>query len=190
MESSLIGIGRKLREIRKQKGLLLNQVASRANVSTGLISKIENGRTVPSLPVFIGIIDALEEDLSNFFRGLYIGDEQKFIVIRANEGTILEKEEEVEGFKYELILNKNLMSIGFEIVVLTLQPNANRDKTMTDAYEFKYVLDGEVTYIIDDEQIDLKKGDSLFFDARIPHLPKNTSSKPVSMLVFYFYLDR
>ncbi len=190
MESSLIGIGRKLREIRKQKGLLLNQVASRANVSTGLISKIENGRTIPSLPVFIGIIDALEEDLSNFFRGLYIADEQKYLIIRADEVSTLEKEEEVEGFKYELIFNKNLTSIGFEIVILTLQPNANREKTITDAYEFKYVLDGEVCYIIDDEQVYLKKGDSLFFDARIPHLPKNTSSKPVRMLVFYFYLDR
>jgi len=190
MESFLIGIGRKLRAIRKKKGLLLNDVAERANVTAGLISKIENGRTIPSLPVFLGLIEALEEDLSDFFRGLSNGSNQKYLVVRSDELSLLEKEEQVEGFSYELIFDKSLLSIGFEVVVLTLQPGAKREKTTTDAYEFKYVLEGEVVYYIGDDRVTLQKGDSLFFDARIPHLPANQAEQLAKMLVFYFYVDK
>ncbi len=188
MEDILLSVGRKLKEIRKSKKLVLSEVAQKANVSTALVSKIENGRTVPSLPVLLTLIQALDEDLSNFFRGVVLKSDKSYFVIRQAENTRLEKEF-AEGFQYDLIFNKQLLSIGFEVVLLTLQPNANRKSTVTDAFEFKYILDGEARYIIGDDIVDLNRGDAIYFDGRIPHNPQNISDASTTMLVIYFYLD-
>ena len=51
MESYIIGIGQKIRSIRKEKEMYASELAKKANVSNGLISRIENGRTIPSVPV-------------------------------------------------------------------------------------------------------------------------------------------
>ncbi len=189
MEDILLSVGRKLKEIRKSKKLILHEVAQRANVSLALISKIENGRTVPSLPVLLALIQALDEDLSNFFRGVVLNSDKSYFVIRHAENTRLEKED-AKGFEYDLIFNKQLLSIGFEVVLLTLQPNSDREPTVTDAFEFKYMLDGKAEYIIGEDSVELYPGDAIYFDGRIPHNPRNHNAKPVKMLVIYFYLDK
>lgn len=187
-EDILLSIGRKIKEIRKSKKMILSEVAQKANVSTALVSKVENGRTVPSLSVLLTLVEALDEDLSNFFRGVVLKSDKSYVVIRQSDNTQLEKEM-AEGFQYNLIFSKQLLSIGFEVVLLTLQPNASRKPTTTDAFEFKYLLDGEVKYIIGEDSVDLKKGDAICFDGRIPHNPQNMNDKPTTMLVVYFYLD-
>jgi len=186
MDDILLGIGRKLKEIRKNKGLVLTTVAERANVSAALVSKIENGRTLPSLPVLITLIQALEEDLSNFFRDVTMEAPKPYFVVRKKEYVSLEREES-EGFDYQLIFNKRLLSVGFELVLLTVQPGAKREKTITDAFEFKYILEGKATYVIGDDCIDLEKGDAIYFDGRTPHNPQNLYDKPATMLVVYFF---
>jgi transcriptional regulator with XRE-family HTH domain len=50
MNDFLIGIGKRLKDIRKKNNLTINELAFKANVSNGLVSRIENGRTIPSLP--------------------------------------------------------------------------------------------------------------------------------------------
>lgn len=184
-----MGVGRKLKEIRKSKKLVLSEVAEKAGVSTALVSKVENGRTIPSLPVLITLVFALEEDLSNFFRDVVLKSDKGYFVIRKEDNPPLEKEA-AAGFEYALIFNKHLFSIGFEIVLLTLAPNSSREKTVTDAFEFKYMLEGETRYVIGEENVDLKAGDALYFDGRIPHNPQNISSSPAKMLVIYFYSDK
>ena len=51
MDNFLIGIGKRIKEIRKKQHITINTLATNAQVSNGLISRIENGRTIPSLPV-------------------------------------------------------------------------------------------------------------------------------------------
>ncbi|MFT5252321.1 MAG: transcriptional regulator with XRE-family HTH domain, partial [Flavobacteriales bacterium] len=70
MNDYLIGIGKRIKEIRKASKKTISSVASHAEVSNGLISRIENGRTIPSLPVLLNIINALEVDVSDFFEGM------------------------------------------------------------------------------------------------------------------------
>jgi mannose-6-phosphate isomerase-like protein (cupin superfamily) len=59
---------------------------------------------------------------------------------------------------------------------------------VTDGYEFKYVLKGEVAYHLGEEIVHMQQGDSIFFNGKIPHVPVNTSQEPVSMLVVYLLL--
>lgn len=187
MENYLLDIGKRIKKIRKEKQLIISQVADGAGVSNGLISRIENGRTIPSLPVLLNIIGALQIDVSSFFDGMEVQNPNNHIVIRSKDYNLVEKEVEAEGFIYKYIFNKGLKSIGFEAVLLEVKPNSKRDKVTTDAYEFKYILSGEIYYMIGDEEVKLEEGDSLFFDGRIPHVPVNKAKKSSKMLVLYFF---
>lgn len=189
MESYIIGIGQKIRALRKEKDLYASEIAKRANVSNGLISRIENGRTIPSVPVLFSIIQALEVEPSYFFQSIGQNNSFKYLRIPAEDNQLIEKEVEAKGFRYDLIFSKEQKGIGFEIVLLTLEPHCERDTVETDAFEFKYVLSGKCEYVIDGETVELKKGDAIFFDGRLPHVPRNPHDTPSVMLVFYLYTE-
>jgi transcriptional regulator with XRE-family HTH domain len=189
MNDYLIGIGKRIKDIRKASKKTINTVASSAEVSNGLISRIENGRTIPSLPVLLNIINALEIKVSDFFEGMPKPSELSYIVSRCEENATIEKEDEAKGFSYKYIFGKQLSTIGFEAVLLEVQPNSQREKVETDAYEFKYILSGECLYTIGDDEVLLQEGDSIFFDGRIPHVPINKGQLSAKMLVLYFFLN-
>ncbi len=188
MEDYLIGIGKRIKELRKNGNLIISDIAIKACVTAGLISRIENGRTIPSLPVLLKIISALEIEVTDFFSGMPHTNGAKYILSRKEENTVIEKEDDALGFSYSYIFGKQISSLGFEAVLLQVHPNSKREKVITDAYEFKYLLSGECCYIIDDEEVVLQEGDSIFFDGRIPHVPENRSTNTASMLVLYFFI--
>lgn len=189
MSDFLIGIGKRLREIRKEKSLTINEIANIAGVSNGLISRIENGRTIPSLPVLLELINALTIDVSYFFEGVENKTNAKYIHITKEDQQFIEKEVEAEGFNYYHIFSKSLNAMGFQAVILKVNPNSKREKITTDAWEYKYVIKGSITYIIDNEEVTLKEGDSLYFNGRLPHVPINKTQEECIMLVLYFYSE-
>lgn len=187
MDSYIIGIGQKIRAVRKEKNILASDLAKRAQVSNGLISRIENGRTIPSLPVLLAIIQALDIKPGDFFGDIHGGEHFNFLVLRKHEYTHVEKEIEATGFSYKNIFGRQLNCVGTEFVILTLEPGCKRNLVETDAFEFKYVLQGDCTYQIGTESVTIGEGDSIFLDGRIPHVPKNTGSTPCIMLVVYLF---
>ncbi len=188
MEDYLIGIGKRIKEVRKADNHTISDIAQKAGVTSGLISRIENGRTIPSLPVLLKIINALDTEVVEFFKGMPQANGARFILSRKEENTIIDKEDEAVGFVYSYIFGKQISSLGFETVLLEVKPRSQREKVTTDAYEFKYMLSGECAYVIGDEEVLLKEGDSIFFDGRIPHVPINKSMSSAKMLVLYFFI--
>ena len=73
-----------------------------------------------------------------------------------------------------------------EISVLTLSPGAMRDPVSTEGYQFLFVVKGSVVYQLGDKTLELKEKDSLFFDGRIEHVPKNITKEEAFLLVMYF----
>lgn len=185
----LNGIGKRIKSLRQTKGLKLTELADYAGVSKGLLSKIENGRTVPSLPVLLSIIQALEMLPEDFFQNLRYEPPRRYVHKSAQDLIPIQKEEEAIGFNYQFIVEQAFEKFTIEAVVLEILPNARREKVSVDAYEFKYVLEGEIDYQIADESILLKTGDTLLYDGRIPHVPLNRTNRPAKMLVLYLYND-
>jgi transcriptional regulator with XRE-family HTH domain len=183
----LIKIGKKIRETRQKQLIKLHELAEEAQISKGLLSKIETGRTIPSLPVLISIIQTLKVDISAFFEGIEVQGTTPYIYKKSSSYTPFEKEEAF-GFLYQFILSHNIASLAFEAVILELKPNSKRQKVITDGFEFKYVLNGQVEYHLGDDVVTLQTGDSLFFNGKIPHVPVNTTSLPATMLVIYLLL--
>ena len=85
-EELLLLIGDKIKKKRTGKNVTVEQLANKAGVSKGLISQIENNRTVPSLPVLFNIIHSLEEDLRTFFEDMHDSSGNNHILIIGGVG--------------------------------------------------------------------------------------------------------
>jgi transcriptional regulator with XRE-family HTH domain len=177
----IVRIGRKIRETRTRQQMKLQEVAGSAGISKGLLSRIENGRAVPSLPVLLSLIRALRVPVDAFFEGIDVAPPAPYVHRKAFEYTPFGKEA-AAGFLYEHIFSQNVLNVALEASILTLQPGSQREPVATDGYEFKYVLKGEVEYHLGDDTVLLQTGDSLFFHGQIPHVPVNRTTEPASLL--------
>src|SRR5580700_5381029 len=187
-EELLLLLGDKIKTKRTKKNITLEQLAQKAGVSKGLISQIENNRTVPSLPVLFNIIHSLDEDLKTFFEDMQDAvNNGHILIIRKGQEKLFEKEP-VKGFSYKRILTRSITSQATDVVLLELKKKAvRRQMIRTDAFECKYVLKGRLEYQIEKETIILDEGDTLFFDGRAPHRVRNLGDGDALILVFYFF---
>lgn len=189
-EDILIQISNRVKERRREKNITVQELAQRANVSKGLISQIENSRTIPSLIVLIEIVKALEIDLNEFFKDIRSKSTSlPFLVKRKNEYECFEKEHAI-GFHYQRIFTQSITQSTVDIVILELEPDANRPLVETEAFEYKYIISGEIEYQFNNDKIILNQGDSMLFDGRIPHTPKNIGTQTAYMLVIYFFEEK
>jgi transcriptional regulator with XRE-family HTH domain len=186
-EDILVQISARLREMRKDKNVTLQELAEEAGVTKSLVSQIENGRSIPSLPVLLNLIKALALDFNQFFKDIDLNNlADTTVVKRAAEYHHFEKENAL-GFLYRRILSTLVNDYHIDIVLLTLQVGAKRPMVTTDAMEYKYVLQGNVDYMIGDQCYSLSAGDSIFFDGMKPHVPQNTGNAAAEMLVVYLF---
>lgn len=186
----LIQVSNNIKEIRKQKGITIQMLADKANVSKGLISQIENNRTVPSLMVLMSIIQSLNLDVNDFFKDIKRNKKatSKVEIKKRSEYKVFEKEK-VKGFIYKRILTRNVTGGPIDIVLLELKKGAKRGQAVkTQAFEYKYVIKGTVEYMIDNKKYILQQGDSLFFDGRKGHKPSNIGKIDALILVVYFFI--
>lgn len=184
MEHVLLQIGRKIREVRKSRKQTVQEIADRAGVSKGLISKIENNRTIPSLPVLLAIIRALEADINSFFEGLEFEPEQSYSIKRHGEFEPFEKESAI-GFLYKKIITSSFGGNVIEVTLLELHPGSQRELVSTDGHELLFILKGEIGFELGEERLRLYQGDTFFFNGRIPHRPINDGTEMAEFLVVY-----
>jgi transcriptional regulator with XRE-family HTH domain len=183
-KTNLIKIGLRIRQIRKERNFSLQDVAGRSGLSKSLISKVENFRTIPSLSVLSRIAEALRVTVAEIVKGIEGGNKQVYVLARKNERRILQRES-AKGFIYELLITENANNSLFESFVLTLEKGARRKPVSTDGHEFLFILRGKIEFHYGKEKIILKKGDSIFFNGRIPHVPKNIRKGKAKFLVVY-----
>lgn len=190
-EDILIQISNKIKEVRKSRNITVQHFANKAKVSKGLISQIENNRTIPSLPVLMNIVHSLDMDLNEFFKDIQSGTNGEKVIIKRSQDYQRFEKETAKGFHYKRILTRNINGSPVDIVLLELKKGARRHKLVkTDAYEYKYIIQGQVEYLIDGEKHILEEGDSIFFDGRLGHKPANTGKAEALILVIYFFLTR
>ncbi len=187
-EDIIIQISSKLKEKRKEKGITLQQLADKAQVSKGLISQIENNRTIPSLLVLVNLIKALNIDFNDFFNDIQQDSDHPKAIVKKKEDYQTFEKEHAKGFSYKRILTKNINILPVDFVILELKKGASRSHLVkTDAFEYKYIIKGTVEYTIGDKKYILNEGDSLFFDASVGHKPTNIGDSEALILVIYFF---
>ena len=187
-EELLLLVGEKIRQKRLQKNITLEQLARKAGVTKGLISQVENNRSVPSLPVLFGLIHSLDESVKGFFENLQDHHSGNHVLLVKSGAYTPFQKEPVKGFQYKRILTKSIMSQTTDIVLLELKPGANRKQFIkTEAFECKFILKGSIEYQVEDTKYELSTGDTLFFDGRARHRLKNMGKTTAEILVIYFF---
>lgn len=186
-DDRLSRIGKKIKEIRKSRQMSLQEVAAKSSVTAGLLSKIENFRTIPSLPVLLSIAKALDVDLSELVSSVMNNDEAPYILVRKGQGEVEEREDS-KGLKYQSILSYsigNLSELNIKVNLVSLDIGADRKPLATDALELIHVISGSVKYGLPDHEVELQQGDTLFFNGRLPHSVKNMYFKETVLFKVY-----
>lgn len=121
-------------------------------MSKNHFSKVENGITISSLPVLVQFIKALKTDLNHFFNDISDDISYGSFHKKAGDYTFYEKEDS-EGFLYFSILSECIQNMVFQFLLLKLEPGAKRKKVVSDGFTFIYLIDGEINYVLDKENI-------------------------------------
>ena len=183
-----IAIGREVRAHRKQQNVTVAELAHLTGISIGMISKIENGNTSPSLSTLETLSNALGVTLTSFFRRFE--ESRTAIHTKAGEGVEMERAGTRAGHQYNLLghIGSNASGVMVEPYLITLNEESDIFPTFQhDGIEMLYMLEGEVSYRHGDHLYLLKPGDTLFFDADAPHGPEVLDKLPACYLSIISY---
>lgn len=183
-----IAIGREVRLHRRQKTMTVADLAESTGLSIGMLSKIENGNTSPSLTTLQTLAHALSIPITSFFRRFE--EHRSAVHTKANEGVEQDRAGTRAGHQYNLLghIGANGSGVTVEPYLITLSTKADIFPTFQhDGIETIYILEGEVDYRHGDSVFLLKPGDTLFFDADAQHGPENLVKLPAKYLSIISY---
>ena len=172
-----VAIGREVRGFRKQQGMTVADLSKTTGLSVGMLSKIENGNTSPSLTTLQTLANALSVPLTSFFRGFETRREA--VHTRAGEGLTLDREGTRAGHQYNLLghIGANTSGVIVEPYLIVLTSESDTFETFQhDGIETIYMLEGAVDYRHGSQIYPLRPGDTLFFEADAPHGPEDRKS--------------
>ena len=181
-------IGREVRNLRRQHGMTVADLAAVTGLSIGMLSKTENGNTSPSLTTLQVLSHAFSVPVTAFFRGYEERREAQHV--RAGEHLEIERRGTRAGHQYNLLghIGSNASSVVLEPYLITLTTESDTFPTFQhEGLELLYMLEGEVDYRHGDQIYPLKPGDSLLFDADAPHGPENLVRLPARYLSVIAY---
>jgi len=154
-------IGKKLKVLRLQNGLTLNDLASRSELTKGFLSQVEHNLTTPSIPTLENILEALGTTLSEFFRE----EEEKKVVFSTPDFFV----DEQEDYKIEWVI-PNAQKNEMEPILLTIYPHKrSKEMSVHHGEEFGYVLKGSVTLVCGNRKYKVKSQETFYLDGSKGH---------------------
>lgn len=186
-----VAIGHEVRAFRKKLGITVADLAATTNISLGMLSKIENGNTSPSLTTLQALAQALGVPVTAFFRRFEEVRNASFV--KAGEGVELERRGTRAGHQYNLLghIGQNSSGVVVEPYLITLTADSDVFPTFQhEGLELLYMLEGAVRYRHGDKLYPMEPGDSLFFDADAPHGPEVLEKLPARYLSIICYPDK
>jgi transcriptional regulator with XRE-family HTH domain len=173
-----VNVGRRLRELRIEHDFSIRELAERSNLNVNTIGLIEKGKSSPSVSTLQQIALALDIPITAFFEtGL-----PKTNIVFQKAGQRLKG-----NFTHGTLenLGTGLAHQNVEPFMVTLEPEAGSgDVPMVHTgLEFVFCLEGHVIYTIEGQAFLLEPGDSLLFEARLPHSWGNGDLTPSRFLL-------
>ncbi|MGB9672620.1 MAG: cupin domain-containing protein [Anaerolineales bacterium] len=159
-----IDVGNRLREVRQAQGYSLRSLAEKSGLNVNTLCLIENNKTSPSVSTLQQLALALQVPITAFFETL---EEPKSVVFQKAG------KRPIARFQRGLLedLGNGISLAGGQPLLVHLEPGADSgaNPIVHTGQEFVYCLEGCLVYRIGDEKYLLESGDSLIFEAHIPH---------------------
>jgi transcriptional regulator with XRE-family HTH domain len=178
------GIGPKIRAIRLKKKMGLVELGRHTGLSPAMLSKIERAQLFPTLPTLLRIALVFSVGLDYFFAG---SRDQPVVGIVRRKDRLRFRDTpdgrdvsyEFESLDYPAVERKTSAYLA-EFLPVALE-KARRHQH--PGGEFLYVLHGTLEMRIGDAVHELHAGDSIYFDASVPHAYRRAGARPCSAIV-------
>ncbi len=183
-----VAIGREVRAFRNKLGITASDLARAADLSLGMLSKIENGVTSASLTTLQRLSKALGVPVTSLFRRFE--ERRDAVFVSAGKGLLIERRGTRAGHQYQLLGHTGGLSgsVIVEPYLITLTEESDVFPLFQHGgHELIYMLEGEVVYRHADKLYPMQPGDSLFFDADAPHGPEELVKLPIRFLSVISY---
>jgi transcriptional regulator with XRE-family HTH domain len=177
-------IGSKIRALRLKKKMGLVELGQHTGLSPALLSKIERERLFPTLPTLLRIALVFGVGLEFFFSGarekplraLVQKKDRVRLPDRPGARDVAFRFESLDYPAPERRFNSYLAEF-LPMAIEKLRPHSH------PGVEFIYVLQGTLSLHIESDELTLEAGDSLYFDASVPHSYRRAGNRPCSALV-------
>jgi transcriptional regulator with XRE-family HTH domain len=174
-------LGQTIKELRGQHNLTIAEVSKLVGISRGMLSKIENGLTSTSMETLEQLANALGVTLSRLFQG-YNKPIESPQFVQKGKGLEVVRQGTKSGHTYHLLAYEQGPNKLFEPFLISLEEVEEFSAFEHSGIEFIYMLEGEVEYLVGDETFILQPGDSLTFNAEMPHRPGKQLTSPIRYL--------
>ena len=162
-------LGRTLHRLRQERGLTVSELAMRAGLSTAMISRIENGHVSPSL----NTLQALADTLSVSLMALFTHSDPAADIHHVQAGLGLPSRRLTSDHAHDyLLLGKHISPAGsFQSARIRIEKESSGTlpRYQHEGNVFIYVISGQAVYHCGGEEIGMSAGDTLSFDAKLPH---------------------
>jgi len=179
-------IAARVREYRQMITQTVAQLATASGISKGMLSKIENGQTSPSLSTLGRVARALGVPVTSLFRGLE--EEHDALFVGAGKGLEIVREGTHAGHHYQLLGTMRGAHKRMEPLLVTLTARHEVFPLFQhQGTELIYMLQGAMEYGHGIARYTMHKGDALQFDGEVPHGPTRLITMPIRFLSVIAY---
>jgi len=181
-------INDRIKRLRLSKKITLESLAKITGFTTGYLSRIENSGSAPPISTLSKIAQALEVDVSFFLTEDRADNPRNMTIVRKDDPKELIDRKASYGYKFEALASKK---IGKNMEPYILYPDFEYSTVFQhEGEEFFYVLEGEIEFIYGDERFVMEAGDSIYFDAHIPHTGVSKGDKKAKVLIIIYSYKR
>ena len=169
---SKTSVGEKIKLLRQEAGILPEDLAPIVGLNAALFAKIEGGSLKPTVATLLKLSQYFGVPMETFFAAEPL--DRPLQVVRAEEHEKVERKRatgtSAASYRYEALApqlaDKHMHPF---IIELDSGVKENLPTLSHDGEEFIYVLEGSVDFHADQEVINLRPGDSIYFHSDIPH---------------------
>jgi transcriptional regulator with XRE-family HTH domain len=177
-------LGKKLQHLRLRKKIGLVDLGKHTGLSASMLSQLENGKLVPTLPTLARIAMVFDVGLDFFFAGK--SRKTLFSVVRANERIRFPERSDLPKPAYQFeCLAFSAQDKSLQAYLAEFPKREKKDSTphFHLGAEFIFVVEGRLIVGCQDEEHELEAGDSVYFDASEPHSYRGDSDRPARAIV-------
>jgi transcriptional regulator with XRE-family HTH domain len=179
-------VGERVRDARRALGLTMAQFAEVAEISLGMVSKIEHGQTSPSLSTLTRLAHAAEVPITAFFRGL--DEEHDVVIVRGGERMEILHEGTGPGHIYEDLGSLRGPNRIIEPMMVTLESSNDVFPLFQhEGVEFLHMLEGSMDYGYGPKTYTLCVGDTIQIHGEVAHGPVALLDMPVRFMSVKVY---
>lgn len=180
-------LGSSIKQLRSRHTLTIAEVADRAGISRGMLSKIENAQAAASLDTLAQIAKALGVTLSHLFSN-YEKPAGGAQLVKSGDGMEVVRRGTRNGHTYQLLAYDQGPKKSFEPFLISLEDSHEEFNPFEHSgTEFLHMLEGTLEYKVGSELYVLEPGDSLTFRGEIPHKPERMLKMPIKYLCVIHY---